>query len=1008
MGRYCPNFWLKIGKIKWKKSFSLFAWWFPLLFIFGHSVYGQNKEPDTTRKLTDTTFQLEEVTVSTGYQQIHKERATGSLSFVDSTLFNRTPSTDVLSRLEGVVSGLRFNRGNNNPNVLDLTLRGPSTIQADDQPLIILDNFEYNGDLKNINPNDVFSVTVLKDAAAASIWGAKAGNGVIVITTKTGRYGKPTQVSLSSTGSFRKEPDLFSTPWVSSSDYIDLETYLFGQGYYNSTLSNVNKTAVTPVVWLLNQRKRGLISSADSASTIDAYRQVDARNDLERYFYQTSISQQHALSLTGGGRYNQYYASAGWDKNLANEVGNAYSRLTLNFNNTFGFLDNRLEVKTGVLYTQTTDQQNNSYPTFTYPYAQFADANGNALAIARYNSGFLDTVGQGRLLDWTYRPLDELTYADNTVKLSDLKVNLGVNYRLLQWLKISALYQYGRGNTTDRNYQSQDSYFTRDLINQFSSIATNGEITRPIPLGGILDLSTPSYTAQHFRGQLDVDHHWADHAFQGIIGGEVSDERTESASFRTYGYNEERPIGLNVDYVNPYTSIVTGYKNIIIPNSLGFRDLQDRYVSLYANASYQYRQKYTLTASARKDGSNLFGVRSNQQWAPLWSTGFKWDAAREHFYHLGWLPALNVRLTYGKSGNVDKSVTAYLVAQSYAQSEYGQPALLINNPPNPDLRWETVSTFNAAVDFALLPTRRITGSLEYYHKSGNDLMGNAELSAASGLLTYRGNTAAMTGHGLDVSLNSVNLKGALGWQTTFLYSYTANQVTRYSVTPANNGSYMTGAYQVGKPLEALYAYQWAGLDAQTGNPQGYLNGQVSQDYGAITSSANLADLVYAGSYQPTHFGSLRNSFKWRQFSLSFNLLFKMGYYLRKKSVNYTDLFQGSFQGVPDYAQRWQHPGDEQFTYVPSMVYPAIYARDNFYTHAEALVEKADHIRLQDVRLGYQFTSVTGKHLLFKGASVYLMANQLGLLWKANKSGIDPDYGYQHPQVTLSAGIHVEL
>lgn len=1010
MAHYCPNFRLKITKIKQIKSNSLFALCFSLFNSFGLAAYSQEKKPDTTRKtLTDSVFQLNEVQVSTGIQYIPKERATGSFVLVDSTLFNRSFSIDVTSRLEGVVSGLRFNRQDMNPKNVDLTIRSTSTIRSDDQPLIILDNFEYNGDLKNINPNDVLQVSVLKDAAAASIWGARAGNGVIVITTKQGKYNQPTRVSLSSNLATKGKQNPFNTPWLSTSDYIDMETYLFKQGYYTSALGNISKPPVSPIVWLLNERKKGLISAADSAAAIDQYRGIDARNDFRQYYFQRSISQQHALSLTGGGAFNQYYASVGWDKNQGGTVGSAYDRLSLSFNHSIGFFDNKLEVKTGIIYTKTQDQLNDPYPAITYPYAQLADAEGNSLSIARYNPGFLDTIGQGRLLDWGYRPLEELALADNTVKTSDLKVNLNIGYRLFEWLKVKALYQYGDGQTTTRNYQSQETFYTRDLINQFSSIASNGQVSRPIPLGGIVDLKNTHYIAQHLRGQLDLQHRWQAHELQGLIGAELSNLNTQANGSRFYGYNEGQTSSSNVDAVNAYTSMVTGRKNIRIANGQSLRYLTDRFLSFYANASYSYMKRYTLSGSMRKDGSNLFGVATNQKWSPLWSTGFKWDISKEPIYQISWLPSLSIRLSYGTSGNINKTVSAYLVARSLGSNNYGLPILNISNPPNPDLTWETVATLNAALDFSVLQSGRISGSLEFYQRKGRNLMADAELPAASGLLTYRGNTASMSGKGVDLSFNSQNLVGALHWQTAVLYSYTTNRVTEYRVTPTNNSSYLSGAYQVGKSLDGFYVYRWAGLDPQNGNPRGYLNGQVSEDYAAMVNSTDLSDLHYVDSHRPVHYGSIRNTVGWQHISLSFNVTFKIGYYFGNSLLNYSNLYGGSFTGgAADFPMRWQKPGDEAHTQVPSLVYPAVSSRDNFYNNSEAIVEKGDHIRFQDIRLAYEIIKKTATWLPFRNLQFFAMAANVGLIWKATKSRMDPDYGYQYTQTRFSGGIKIEL
>jgi hypothetical protein len=315
--------------------------------------------------------------------------------------------------------------------------------------------------------------------------------------------------------------------------------------------------------------------------------------------------------------------------------------------------------------------------------------------------------------------------------------------------------------------------------------------------------------------------------------------------------------------------------------------------------------------------------------------------------------------------------------------------------------------FNVGIDFALMRSGRIAGSLEYYKKVGDDLMGNAEISAVGGRSTYRGNTASMIGQGIDIQLNSQNLKGSFEWNTNVLYSYTVNEITRYMEKPLNISSYMAGAYMEGRPVKAVYAYKWAGLNPINGNPQGYSDGVVSDDYSKLTSSTNMNDLAYIGSWTPTHFGSLRNSFGWNSFSFSFNLTFKLGYYFNANSINYTTLFQGGYKQSPDFARRWQKQGDEHSTQVPSMVYPAVSLRDNFYGNSEAVVISGNQIRLHDVRIAYDFGKIN-KIRFFRRLQIYAMASNVGLLWKANKQGIDPDYRNEFQSSAFSGGVNIDL
>lgn len=976
--------------------------------------------------LEEAATQLGEVVVSTGYQNIPKERATGSFDFINNKLLNRSVSTDILSRLKGITSGLLFDPSSaayGNP--LGVSIRGRSTIFANTNPLIILDNFPYDGDINNINPNDVESITILKDAAASSIWGARSGNGVIVINTKKGRYNQPPKVSFNSNITFTGKPDLFYSQNMSSRDYIDVEEMLFNKGYYDSRIGS-SYMALSPVVEILLKEKNGQISSANADAQINVLKQHDDRNDFSSYLYRKAVNQQYAINISGGGQNQLYYVSVGYDRDMNNLIGNKNDRLTLNANNTYSLIHHKLEVTTGILYTQANTQSNGidpstvSYGNYNslYPYAQLADAKGNSLSIAKYRQNFIDTAGSGKFLDWNYRPLDELKFADNKTNSTNYQANLGIEYKVLSGLDINIKYQYEKGVSENKNLHTLQSYYTRNYINQFSEIDWgSGQVTYPVPYGGIIDFNNTGYTSQNLRGQINYENSWSLHRLSIIGGMEVKDLSQDLSSDREYGYDDQHGTNIPVDYVGLYQNYATGFSNLI-QNGFYSRELTDRYVSLFANAAYSYKDRYTLSASARRDASNLFGVASNQKWVPLWSVGGSWDISKEPFFQANWCSYLKLRATYGYNGNIDKTVAADLVTLSIGSNVYGNIFSIVQNAPNPDLRWEKVGTANFGLDYSVV-NDRISGSIEYYRKKGMDLIGYSALAPSTGLTQYKGNTADMKAHGYDIIINSKNIVRRFQWNTTILFSYTKNWITSYKATPAPISAYVENPVGinpiVGKPVSSLYSYRWAGLDPQTGDPMGLLDGKISKNYGSITNSTSLDDMVYGGRTDPPFFGSIRNTFTYKRFSLSLLISYKLGYYFRIPSINYSNLFSGSSVGHSDFSKRWQQPGDEKITNVPSLIYPSNPVRDEFYTYSNILVNRADNIRLQDIQFSYDLNKSQSKRLPFQNIRLYLYVSNVGIIWKANKQGIDPDYipnpGYYYslpPAKSFAFGINIDF
>jgi len=343
---------------------------------------------------------------------------------------------------------------------------------------------------------------------------------------------------------------------------------------------------------------------------------------------------------------------------------------------------------------------------------------------------------------------------------------------------------------------------------------------------------------------------------------------------------------------------------------------------------------------------------------------------------------------------------------------YGAPAAAITNPPNPGLRWEQVHVIDAGLDLGSRDSL-LQGSLDYYSKSGRYLIGATGLDPTSGNIQYTANVANMITHGIDLDLRTRLHFGTVEWSSVALFSYVRDKVTRYLVQPPTIINFLNPQFinpLPGHPLYSVYALRWAGLDPQTGNPQGWLDGHPSQSYTAIINSTDYHTLVYEGPVNPPFFGSWRNDVSWNGWGLSANIVYKFGHYFTRPSIQYFALFYGSSQGHPDYDRRWQHPGDEQHTHVPSLLYPLTDAtRDSYYASSTVLVEKGDLIRLQDIQVYYDFARKTLSRLPVQTLRLYIYAGNAGLLWTANRQHIDPDALSSLPNPrTLAFGIKMQF
>ncbi|RZK43377.1 MAG: SusC/RagA family TonB-linked outer membrane protein [Pedobacter sp.] len=956
--------------------------------------------------------------VYTGYQALAKERATGSFVRVDSALLGRRVGTNLLDRLDGVTSGLVFNRTAVTANEkTGISIRGRSSIDMNvsADPLIVLDNFAYEGSLDNISPNDIESVTVLRDASAASIWGARAGNGVIVIMTKKGKRGGKVSVELNSNVTVGDRPDLFrSADFISSAGFIEIEQFLYGKGFFNADLTNTfARPPVSPVVELLAKRALGGISQGELDVALADLSGVDVRREFLDHVYRRSVKQNYSVGLRGGGEKMSYSWYAGMDSNDDNLNRDGYDRLNLRGSHQFQ-LSNRLSLDVSLNYTASATENNtgaNSFGALSHggtkysliPYTRLADRFGTWLLILKdYRSSYLESARGLGLGDWSYIPLSEMALSDNVSSLKSLLIGTTLDYRIVPGLNFSVAYQHQQQQTVRENLRSQDSYYVRNLVNQFAQRdGTTGNYSYPFPMGAVLELNSQQLRSDNLRSQLNFSRSRGVHGLTGIAGAELREVFAESFGRTSYGYNPETGTAVgNLNFNGSFIKNPTGSGTLPMPpvNVVGSLN---RYVSYYSNLGYTLLGRYTISASARLDGANVFGVRTNDKITPLWSVGLAWDIGKERFYNSATFPNLKLRASYGYSGNV-YNASAYLIATYRNSSLNGLPYASVTSPPNAELRWETIGTFNAGLDWAAAG-KRLEGSVEYYRKQGSDLIQQTPLAPTSGFDSFKGNAASTLTRGMDVSLQSVNVQGKqFSWRSNLIISGLHDKVLKYDkqyLSAQLVGSVLTagtpeagGLFAVeGRSLFGLYSYPWAGISGVDGSPQGFLEGKVSTDYLRILSGASLDHLVYHGPSRPRLFGGLRNTFVYGNFELSLNVTFKAGYFFRRRTVslNYPDLLNGNGMHR-DYLNAWRAPGDELSSSVPSIVYPANANRNNFYRGSSLLVARADHVRFQDVNLSYGLPAdVLGK-LGLRSLRVFTYLANLGLLYAANGDRLDPD------------------
>ncbi len=965
----------------------------------------------------------EVVIVNTGYQALKANEVTGAIEVVTQEMLNQQTGVSILDRLNNVIPAIRFdNQPIQSPmrQKLNVSIRGLSTINGQLDPLIVLDGFIYEGDIANIDPNSIESVSILKDASAAAIWGSRAGNGVIVMTSKRASFqaAQRTKISFNSTFLFKNKSDLNQLYQPSNKDFYEVEKMLFNNGYYDVYLNSIAYAAMTPVIDVLDKRKKGLISSLDSARIVNNLLEQNGLQNYADAFYESPFTQQYSLSLSGSSDKHSYGFVAGYTKDKS-QLDAHNGKLNILFSNSFRPLKN-LQIDVSLNYTNAISKSGKpelntlSYSGKSVPYLQFLNEVGGEIPFERdYRKLYLDQNYRNGYLDWSYYPLSEYHSSNTVSKLAELYSTFGMAYQFTSFLKLNISGQYQLESIHGENLSTLTSYFARSTINKYTQIDANGKVTYPVPQGGILKASQTDGQSYTLRGQANFDKRFGSHHLVGVVGAEMREKMQKGNSFTAYGYNEIPLTYAAVDFVTSYpTSPDNLRQNIIgVPD---FSKTINRFISSYINVSNIWKEKYALSASFRKDGANIFGATTNDKWAPLWSVGAFWTISKEKFMTVNWVDELKLRLTYGYSGNVDVAKTPEPIATVLADTYTRYPVLNISTLNDPSLRWEKVGTLNIGLDFTLLHAR-ILGSADYYFKKGEDLYGSTEYDYTGWGVrnSITKNVAGMKGRGLDFSISSKNLTGALSWGTRLNLSTHVNNTTAYYQSGSQGVLEFLGSGNritpiVGMPLNAIAAYRWAGLNNQ-GAPQGYINGVKTIEYSKIKSASidqatSAGSIRFFGSSKPQVFGNLTNTFSFRNISLEFNLSFKGDYYFLKPATNYYNLFQNG-AAYPDFELRWQKAGDEQFTNTPKMDYSMSSAADSFYTQSEIHVRKGDHVRLEYINLSWL------KPLELNGSKsslrIYSNLANLGILWARNKENMDPEFAYRlRPSKVFSVGMQL--
>ena len=982
-----------------------------------------------------------EGTVVTGYQTISRERATGAFDVIDNKLLEKRPVLDLSTALQGTMAGMRATE--NADGSVSFLFRGAGTLNGSTSPLIVVDGFPVSSnDFSEINPNDVESVTLLKDAAAASIWGARAGNGVIVVTTKRMKSIDKFTVDVNAFTRVSALTDLDQVLDVPSSEdeirYVRLclEKDLF-DGVVQPNWSGMTRS-MTFADHYIHQYKLGNITRERMDQALDSLARIDNRDQLREYLLQHQVVNQINVNISGQTRGLKTYNTLQYENGKGNVIKNGYQKYVMNFNNEIN-AGKAVKITLGA-YLQYRDNET-SGPSFSEMenfsrYVTLLNPDGSYTQQPQSGKYFAAVANLKGLEnfpypDWTYNLLQEVRGRERTNSTLSARLQASLNVKLFKGVDFDIRGQMEKSLYQSKSYYSPETYYVRNNANNYVKYNRNtGEVTAQyVPLGGLMDQGKSVMNSYVVRGQLNVNRSLAkDLDFAGVLGSEISVYENNSTTYpRVYGYDPETnstvypPYGTGAGNYETAVTTYRGYSSMLSNSDYYFGWSKDKYVSFYSNMSLTYKRKYTLSGNARSDASNFVTSDPAKRWSPMWSVGGLWRISQEDFVkdNASFIDNLALRVTHGRSGNAVKSSMQPLLYRSYSPSWATHTFYYsISDYGNPSLTWEKVVTTNVGIDFGF-GDGLLFGKVDFYNRHSKDLSAEVTLSGAHGVEgtlfpSQTFNNSEILNRGVEIELQSTVKAGDFTWSPMITYAYNWNKVIdlyweNLMVSNLQGFSYSSyGKTEVeGYPVNPIFSHTYLGMNPEDGLP--YIKGPDGEPVSLrMGYSGPITDLNYEGTGIPPHTLGFMNNFSFHGFNLFVVMVGEFGGVYRNPTFNYPTLF-GNYTNAmrPNRFVKYVLDGDLRYPGMPP--YQSDFEYEG-YELLNTLVESSSFVELKEINLQYTLPKSWVRTLRMENLRIYAQARNLGTLWVANSYGYHPQWlpGTNRPRPTFTFGINAKF
>ena len=940
---------------------------------------------------------LEDVVV-TGYQKIDKRYSTSAVTSLKMEDVHLPGVASLDQMLEGKIPDMVFTTNSGEINATPrLRIRGTSTLIGNREPLWVLDGIvltdpvalspdvlndpDYVNRIGNaisgINPQDILRIDVLKDAAATALYGTRAANGVIVITTKSGREGKPV-LSYSATMTGRRRPYYTDSKinLMNSDERIQFSQFLVDQHYlYPSGMPLVGYENA------LNNLYAGVYTQSEFDKSVQEMASMNT--DWFDILCHNSFSHDHSISVSGGSDKIRYYASLGYtdqDDVIKNTKNRRYTGmakldiqlmrkldLSLNIN---GYHNDRKYNADGINPTDYAYNTSRAIPAF--------NKDGSYYYYKKNTGGFAGYLN--------YNILNELDNSGQNLSVNNIMATANLHFQPLQWLHFNGILSLNSSSSSSELLYGESTFHSSSL--RRSEVGVLPGTDSEMPYGGEFKKSTTSTKGYTARLQMDINKFFGEeeqHLINFSLGGEASSTLYKGYERIDRGFYPDRGetfvVNVPTSYSNYYTWMSSNVPHI--------QDQKTNLLSGYATLSYTFKDLFTLNANTRYDGSNKFGSRSNEKLLPIWSVSGNANLKSIANINADWLDNLTVKASYGEQGNMlDNQTPVMVIKKGTMDAYYGEMVTTAAYFANPDLKWEKTHSTNAGIESSFFAGRFQLG-VEFFHKRTTDAFMSKTISDVNGYTSYIVNSGTVINKGYNITLSATPIKlHHFYWILSGNLSKIKNKVT---TTPGGESyelnDFLTGQAVVeGQPVGTFYSYKFVGLSSEDGGPifEDWEDRQ-SEIENLNNYEAYTKVLVPSGKREPDITGSLSNTFTYKQWRLGITFTYSFG--ASTRLFRLYDGFTGGYSSEAnvnrDLMDRWQRPGDEAHTSIPAIMgsgnssywkYANHWSSSDLYTgprfssnawtmydYSTARVVSADYVKLQNISLTYEFD----KHLIQK-------------------------------------------